>query len=227
MSKVESGNAPRGVEKFKGFVGTPEYNARQANIDKITQLPPNKLGELRDTVTPVQGEPVNRLLLNESYLVAERQRWMGEARRMTNMTPKELTDHLGNQPDRGEIPNPAESKPVDRAESTTPTPKLEGADREVKKLLSPEQALKAIKERGLFYANVVENLTEEIKNNHPDSESLKEAQLALTNRLVGITETADILTGKESEWLPEYQLESSKWLGDVIQRYSQGKPENK
>ena len=100
MSKLEGSNAPRGAEKFKGFVGTPEYQARRANIDQIKQMTPKDLGALSNSVTPVQGEPVNRILLKQGRQVGERLQINRELQRVTKMPPEDLFEYFFNQPDR-------------------------------------------------------------------------------------------------------------------------------
>jgi hypothetical protein len=104
MRNLEGGNAPKGAEKFKGFVETPEYTAKQGNIDQIKQMTPKELGELGKSVTPVQGEPVNKILLEQSRQVGERRQMMQMFSRILKMTPEEFGDFLQNQPNRDKSP---------------------------------------------------------------------------------------------------------------------------
>jgi hypothetical protein len=100
MRNLEGGNAPKGIEKFKGFVGMPEYKARHANIDQIKQMTPKDLGELGKSVMQAQGEPVSKILLEQGRQVGERRQMMQMFSRILKMTPEEFGDFLENQPNR-------------------------------------------------------------------------------------------------------------------------------
>jgi hypothetical protein len=89
--------------------------------------------------------------------------------------------------------------------------------------LTPEFAVRAMKDRGLFYHDLVVNLDKEIEKNNPDSATLSKARTYFENRMIGLAEAVAMMDGIRYE-LPESQLESYKWLGDIIQKYSQEKP---
>jgi hypothetical protein len=88
--------------------------------------------------------------------------------------------------------------------------------------LTPEFAARAMKDRGLFYHDLVVNLDKEIAKNNPDSATLRKARTYFENRAIGLAEAVAMMAGREYE-LPEARFESYKWLGDIIEKYSQEK----
>jgi hypothetical protein len=131
MNRLEGGNASnRGVDKFKGFVGTPEYKARQAGIDQIKQSTPKELGGLGNSLKPAQGEPSNRVestpklsqgsgglesLFREFEKSPEHRAMMEEFKRMAELPPDRLLEKL-----RREEPEllKEQAEPLKKEEST-------------------------------------------------------------------------------------------------------------